>query len=63
MLSLALPFSLVSIVGKPFGNICCLGLDREEVARNTQRVRRFQELVIGGVSPEDAKEQLEREGR
>ena len=61
MLSLAFPFSLVSLVGKPFGHICCLGLDRDEVARNTQRVHRFRELVIGGMSHEEAKKQLERE--
>jgi len=61
-LSLSFPFSLVSLVGIPFGHICCLGLDRDEVARNTQRVQRFRELVMGGMSPEEAKEQLEREG-
>jgi len=62
MLSLAFPFSFVSLLGKPFGHICCLGLDRDEVARNTQRVERFQELVMGGMSPEEAMEQLERKG-
>ena len=61
MLSLAFPFSLVSLVGRPFGRICCLGLNRDEVARNTQRVERFRELVMGGMSPEQAKEQLDRE--
>jgi hypothetical protein len=60
MLSLIFPFSLVSLVGRPFGRICCLGLDRAEVARNTERVRRFQELIASGMSPEEAKEQLER---
>jgi hypothetical protein len=62
MLSLAFPFSLVSLVGKPFGHICCLVLDSEDVARNTHRVERFQELIASGMSPEQAKEQLERDG-
>lgn len=62
MLSLMFPFSLVSLLGRPFGQICCLGLDRDEVARNTRRVERFQELVVGGMSPEEAKQELEREG-
>lgn len=61
MLSLAFPFSLVSVFGKPFGHICCLGLDGDEVARNTQRVERFRELVMGGMSPDEAKEQLKHE--
>lgn len=61
MLSSAFPFSLVSILGKPFGHICCLGLDNDEVARTTQRVERFRELVMGGMSPEEAKEQLKQE--
>ena len=58
---LAFPFSLVSLVGKPFGSLCCLWLNPQEVARNTQRVERFQELVRSGMSPEDAKEQVLRE--
>lgn len=62
MFSLMFPFSLVSLIGRPFGQICCLGLDHDEVTRNTRRVQRFQELVVGGTPPEDAKQQLEREG-
>ena len=62
MLSLAFPFSLVSFIGKPFGELCCLGLNRDEIARNRQRVERFQELVASGMSPEDAKQELEGEG-
>ncbi len=61
MLSLAFPFALVSIFGKPFGDLCCLGLDSDEVARNTHRVERFRELVMGGMAPEEAQEQLKRE--
>jgi NAD(P)H-hydrate repair Nnr-like enzyme with NAD(P)H-hydrate dehydratase domain len=61
MLSLAFPFSLISLVGRPFGELCCIGLDKAEIARNRERVERFQELVAGGMSPEDAKQQLERE--
>jgi len=61
MLSLAFPFSLVALVGRPFGHVCCLGLDRDEVARNTRRVERFRELLMGGMSPEEATEALKRE--
>ncbi len=61
MLSLEFPFSLVSLIGKPFGELCCLGLNRDEIALNRQHVERLQELVAGGMSPEDAKQELERE--
>lgn len=64
-LSLVFPFSLVSLFGRPFGHICCLGLNHAEVARNTQRVEqrveRFRELVRSGMSPEQAEEQLNHE--
>lgn len=40
-LSMVFPFSLVSLIGKPFGHICCLGLDPNEVAHNKQRIERF----------------------
>lgn len=59
--SLSFPFSLVSLIGRPFGQICCLGLDDDEVARNTRRAKRFEQLVVGGMSPEEAMQQLERE--
>ena len=62
MLSLAFPFSVVSLIGKPFGHVCCLGLDRDEIARNRRRLERFQELVVGGMSPEQAKQEVDREG-
>ena len=61
MLSLAFPFSLVSLIGTPFGELCCLGLDRDEIARNTQRIERIRELLASGMSPEEAARQLDRE--
>lgn len=61
MLSVAFPFSLISLIGRPFGELCCIGLDKAEIARNRERVERFQDLVAGGMSPEDAKQQLERD--
>lgn len=61
MLSLSFPFSLVTYVGKPFGRICCLGLDHDEVIHNTKRMERYRDLVMNGMSPEEAKKQLERE--
>jgi hypothetical protein len=33
MLSLVFPFSLVSLIGKPFGRLCCLGLNKDEPER------------------------------
>ena len=39
MLSLAFPFSLVSIIGKPFGELCCLGLDRDALKSRPAQFR------------------------
>jgi len=61
MLSLAFPFSLVSLIGRPFGELCCVGLDKAAIARNRERLERFQELVIGGMSPEGTKREVERD--
>jgi len=58
-LSLAFPFSLVSLVGTPFGRLCCLGLDRSEVERNTRRVEAFRLLLMHGESAEEANRQLD----
>ncbi len=63
MMSLASPFSILSILGKFVFSIACFGLNREEVERNTERVRRGVELVNReGLSVEEAKKRLEEEG-
>jgi hypothetical protein len=63
LLSLAFPFSLLSIPGRFYGNLWCIGLDQAEVQRNTRRVRRYEELlVLERLQPEEAKERLRQEG-
>jgi uncharacterized membrane protein len=59
--SLAFPFSLLSIPGRFFGLLCCVGLDKEEVARNTAKVDRLQELIKSGLSPDDAVKKVREE--
>ena len=61
MLSLAFPFSLLSIPGYMYATLCCLGLDQGEVARNTERVNRLRELMIDGLDLEQAKRRLQEE--
>ena len=39
MLSLAFPFSLVSFIGKPFGELCCLGLNRDALKSRPAQFR------------------------
>jgi len=36
MLSLAFPFSMISILGIPFGHLCCVGIDQAESARKRE---------------------------
>jgi hypothetical protein len=52
--SIAFPFSLLSIPGRFFGRLCCIGLDPGEIARNTNRQQRFEALVMKGVPVEEA---------
>jgi len=58
-LSLAFPFSLLSIPGQLFGTLCLAGLNQMEVQRNAERQRQFEDLcqrnVEAGMSPEEAK--------
>lgn len=61
MLSLAFPFSLISLIGMPFGELCCLGLSQDEITRNRERIERFQGLIASGISLEDAKQELDRD--
>lgn len=60
-LSLAFPFSLLSIPGRPFMGMCCIGLDWEEVQKNEERLARAKELLQEGLSPEEIKEVLSDE--
>jgi len=60
-LSLVFPFSLLSIPGRLFGDMCCVGLDWEEVQKNEERLARAKELLQEGLSPEEIKEVLSDE--
>ena len=63
MLSLAFPFSLLSIPGNIVAFIACIGLNQAEVQKNKVRVRRGVELVHReGLTVEEAKKRLEEEG-
>ncbi len=61
-LSLAFPFSLLSIPGRLFRGVCCIGLDWHEVQKNEERLARAKELLQEGLSPEEVKEILSDEG-
>ncbi len=60
-LSLAFPISLLSVPGRLYGMLCCVGLDQEEVERNSRKVARFQELLTEGMDPERTAEQVKAE--
>jgi len=60
-LSLAFPFSLLSIPGGLFRGMCCIGLDWDEVQKNEERLARAKELLQEGLSPEEIKELLSDE--
>ncbi len=59
--SLSFPFSLLSVPGRLWRELCCLGLDGDEIEQNTRRVRRFQELRLEGMDPDGAAEQVKAE--
>lgn len=59
--SLTFPFSLASLIGKPFGILCCLGLNRREIERRQGQAERFRELVAAGAAPDEARRQAELE--
>ncbi len=59
--SLSFPLSLLSVPGRLWGKLCCLGLDRDEIEGNTRRVKRFQELRLEGMDPDEAESQLQAE--
>mgnify|MGYP006977278886 CR=1 FL=1 len=54
MLSLAFPFSLLSILGNVYGKLCCLGLDGDVVARNTERLAYISSLLEAGHARDEA---------
>ena len=63
ILSLAFPFSLVSLPGQWFFFLTCIGLDREQALRNQARLARLREVIANeGVTPERARELLIERG-
>ena len=54
-LAMGLPFSTILVpLAKLYGIVASIGLDEEEVARNTARVKRFRELIAQGIGKDDA---------
>lgn len=63
-LSLAFPFSLLSIPGSLIFGIACLGLNRFEVDQNRARYEKLLELMRSdNISVEQAKEKLKATGQ
>lgn len=60
-LSLMLPFSLLSIPGRLFKEICCIGLNKNEVELNEKKVGRLTQLVNSGMSPNEAAQKVKKE--
>ena len=61
-LTLAFPFSEVLIpLARLYGQICCLGLDNEEIERNKARVHRVRELTERGMPREEAVKRVTQE--
>ncbi|MCI0330961.1 MAG: hypothetical protein L0196_08470 [candidate division Zixibacteria bacterium] len=61
LLSLIFPFSILSILGRVFWRLCCIGIDWEEAAKNRQKYGRFTELLAGGATPEEAAQEVQQE--
>jgi hypothetical protein len=60
--ALIFPFNLLSIPGWAFGELCCLGLDKEMVRRRSEIHQRYQELrVLRGLDHEEAQQFLATE--
>jgi len=63
MLSLAFPFSLLSVPGQAVFEIVCIGLDQAEVQKNQERTRKLQSIIIEeGLLAEQAKARLKERG-
>jgi len=64
MFSIAFPFSLLSILGKPFGHICCVGIDKAEAARRYEEKLELeaevQEMLNQGMTQGEVVEWLSK---
>jgi hypothetical protein len=64
LLSLAFPFSLLSVPGHLVFWFACIGLNNDEVQRNKQRLERAVYLVKHeGLTVKEAKQRIEQEER
>ena len=54
LMSLALPFSLLSILGNGYGMLCCTGLEQDVIDRNKKRLAYVRSLLSAGHSREEA---------
>jgi hypothetical protein len=62
-LSLAFPFSLLSIPGRGIFHIACIGLDQKELRKRQDRIKKLQSVMMAeGVTAEQAKAKLEELG-
>ncbi len=62
-LSSSFPFSVLNIPGQLFFQLACVGLDREQIARNGARLEKIQNLVAAeGITPQQAKDKLIERG-
>lgn len=58
-LTLVSPFSAVLIpLARIYSTLCSLGLDEVEIKRNEKRIKQIQELMVGGVSRDEAVRQV-----
>jgi hypothetical protein len=53
-MSIAFPFSLISPLGRLYGNLCCIGLDLEVVTQNKARLDYARELISSGYPQGEA---------
>lgn len=53
--------SFLSNIGWLFGRLCCIGLNEDEIRKNTLREKRFQELLKSGIKPDDARQLIIKE--
>ncbi len=64
MLSLAFPFSMISILGIPFGHLCCVGIDKAEAARKREEKLELeaevQEMLKQGMTQGEVEEWLSK---
>lgn len=54
ILSISFPFSLLTPLGNIYAHLCCIGLDKEEIERNNERMSYFRQLKADGLQNDEA---------